>query len=248
MTYALPAYIWVLKGIAAPAMPALLGLVLYRGARASGVARPRALLVGVGAFGALLAWVIAAAALADLGAFRFSPAATIPRIAAVAVVEVAALLLASRIPLVRRSLADHRAPARLALVHVVRVQGIVFVLVMLLGGLPAVFALPAGLGDFAIGVAAPFVAARIFRGGTYGRSFREFNLLGILDLVVAGTIAVVAARLAVTPSTAALGQLPLAVVPAAQVPLAIAVHLVSLDLVRRPRAARTTPAIDRPAA
>jgi hypothetical protein len=248
MTYELPAYIWVLKGVSVLGMPAMLGIALYRGATAAGVARRAALLLGLGTVGALVGWVIAAAVLAGLGAFRFSSTAPVPRVLVVDVAVIAALLLAARLPIIRRSLGDHRAPARLALVHTFRIQGIVFVLVMLLGGLPAVFALPAGLGDLAIGIAAPFVAAGVVRREGYGRGVWEFNLIGILDLVVAGTIAVMVPRFGVAPSTAALGLLPLAVVPAAQVPLAVAVHLLSLDRIRRSRAARPIPAIERPAA
>src|SRR5215472_7840765 len=89
----LPAYIWVLKGVAAPAMPAMLGIALYRGARASGVSRRAALLVGTGAFGVLIAWVIAAAVLAGMGAFRFSTTAAVPLLAVVSLGVVVALLV-----------------------------------------------------------------------------------------------------------------------------------------------------------
>jgi len=57
--------------------------------------------------------------------------------------------------------------------------------VMAQGHLPAAFALPAGLGDIALGVSAPFVARRLAHGtGRIGAV--RFNVLGILDLIVAG--------------------------------------------------------------
>jgi hypothetical protein len=104
------------------------------------------------------------------------------------------------------------------------------------GHLPAVFALPAGLGDIATGLAAPFVAWRLTRGGGRARAV-WFNLLGILDLVVALTIGFLAGLgpwrpLEVTPSTEPLSLLPLALVPTTAVPLAIALHLVSLARLR----------------
>ena len=40
----------------------------------------------------------------------------------------------------------------------------VFLLTMALGHLPALFALPAGLGDIAAGIAAPLVARRLAQG------------------------------------------------------------------------------------
>jgi hypothetical protein len=103
---------------------------------------------------------------------------------------------------------------------------------MALGHLPAIFALPAGLGDIATGLAAPFVARRLAQGGGRTRAV-WFNLFGILDLVVALGIGFLAGLgpwrpLAVTPSTEPLSLLPLALVPTVAVPLAIALHLVSL--------------------
>jgi len=93
------------------------------------------------------------------------------------------------------------------------------------GHLPAAFALPAGLGDIAIGVTAPFVARRLASNAGAVR----FNVLGILDLVIAAGIAFLLSGLVeVTPSTAPLRLLPLALIPTAPVPLALALHIVSL--------------------
>jgi hypothetical protein len=116
---------------------------------------------------------------------------------------------------------------------------------MALGRLPAIFALPAGLGDIAAGLAAPLVARRLAQG-TGRRRAVWFHLFGILDLVVALGIGFLAGLgpwrpLEVTPSTEALSLLPLVLVPTTAVPLAIALHLVAL---RRLRAA-ARPAEDR---
>jgi len=57
----------------------------------------------------------------------------------------------------------------------------------------------------------------------------RFNVLGILDLIVAGSIGFLLFRVVeVTPSTAPLFLLPLALIPTTAVPLAIALHIVSL--------------------
>jgi hypothetical protein len=62
-----------------------------------------------------------------------------------------------------------------------------------------------------------------------------FNVLGILDLIVAGSIGFLLFRVVeVTPSTAPLFMLPLALIPTVAVPLALVLHIVSL---RRLRAA-----------
>jgi hypothetical protein len=63
----------------------------------------------------------------------------------------------------------------------------------------------------------------------------RFNVLGLLDLVVAVSLAVLLGLpglVAVTPSTDALRLLPLALVPTVPVPLAVALHIVSLHRLR----------------
>ena len=86
----------------------------------------------------------------------------------------------------------------------------VFLIVAVLGKLPAAFVLPAGLGDMAIGVSAPFVARRLTRGtdrrATNGAVW--FNIMGIVDLVVAVSLGLLAGLgpsplLHVTPTTVA---------------------------------------------
>lgn len=107
--------------------------------------------------------------------------------------------------------------------------------VMALGHLPPIFALPAGLGDVAVGLAAPLIARRLARGDRRGA--RAFHLLGLLDLVVAFTLGYLAAPgpsrlLAAIPSTEPMTLLPLALIPTVAVPVAIALHVVSLRQLR----------------
>jgi hypothetical protein len=137
---------------------------------------------------------------------------------------------------VSRIFAQPDALWRLTVPQVFRVEGVTFLVAMALGQLPAVFALPAGLGDIAIGVEAVFVA-RNLRGGVVGRSVVWFNILGLVDLVVALGVGFAAAPaavrlLSVSPSTEAISLLPLALIPATLVPLAAALHLLSLRKLR----------------
>src|SRR6266704_1292623 len=99
-----------------------------------------------------------------------------------------------------------RAPALLP------VAGVVFLLYPALGHLPALFALPAGLGDIAAGIAAPLTARRLAQG-TGRRAAQWFNAFGITDLIVALTLGALTGYqlLNVTPSSAPIGELPLAV-------------------------------------
>jgi hypothetical protein len=101
------------------------------------------------------------------------------------------------------------------------------------------FALPAGLGDIATGIAAPLVARKIARG-TGRRAALWFNAFGLTDLVTALTLGALTGfqLLNVTPSSAPITELPLALIPTATVPLFFALHITSvITLVRAPRPA-----------
>jgi hypothetical protein len=124
-----------------------------------------------------------------------------------------------------------------------RALGVVFLVEWMLGALPGTFALPAGIGDVAIGLAAPFVAARLKRGASNAREIAIlWNVLGIADLVTAVATGVLTTPgplhvLAVDSSSRALTMLPLVLVPTVAVPFSFLLHLVCLHrLVGRVRA------------
>jgi hypothetical protein len=206
--------------------------VLYRGAIAAGVGRRAATAVAATSAAVLGGWIVVSGLLADAGVYRQDPGEAMPWFLVAVAGTLIALLLATRIPIVSRILADPGTPARLALPHTLRVTGLAFLIAMAQGHLPAAFALPAGLGDIAIGVAAPFVARQLARGSGRAGAVR-FNVLGILDLVIAGILGfLLLGLIEVTPSTEALTLLPLALIPTAAVPLTVALHIVSLRRLR----------------
>jgi len=100
--------------------------------------------------------------------------------------------------------------------------------------LPALFALPAGLGDMAIGFVAPWMVLALVRQADFAASaaFIRWNVLGILDLVVAVTLGTLIATLATGApgeiSTAPMATLPLLLIPAFLVPLFLMLHAVAL--------------------
>jgi hypothetical protein len=233
----LPGYVWALTIAGCVGIPLLTALALYRGGLAA-VGRRTATGVAV-VFGTVwVGWVLVSGVLAGADTYRQSPRVPNPWLAVAAVGTLVAALLATRIPVVARILADPGTAARLAVPQTLRAIGGVFLAVLALGQLPAVFALPAGLGDIAVGVAAPFVAYRLSRGT--GRTAGVwFNALGIVDLVVAVSIGALAGLGPVhvidsTPSTLEITLLPLALIPTTAVPLAVALHIVSLRRLRRP--------------
>ena len=162
------------------------------------------------------------------------------------------VLALSRIPVVVRALSAPGMASRLELPHTFRMlDGAAFLIIMALGHLPALFALPAGLGDIIAGIAAPLAAHRLAQG-TGRRAALWFNAFGLTDLVTALTLgAVTAYRLVqVTPSGAPISELPLALVPTVGVPLLFAVHITSVSALARarraprPAAVRLTAAVE----
>jgi hypothetical protein len=148
------------------------------------------------------------------------------------------LLALRRIPVVARALTAPGMVSRLELPHTFRVvEGTAFLLIMVLGHLPALFALPAGLGDIAAGIAAPLVAYRLARG-TGRRAALWHNAFGMTDLVVALTLGALTGfqLINITPSAAPIFELPLALIVTAGVPLLLALHITSMStLARAPR-------------
>jgi hypothetical protein len=233
--YDQPSYVWALVLIGVIGIPATTSVMLYRGALGAGLTRRKALGVAVAAAYLLGGWIVISGFLARGGVYADASGRTSPWFGLAFLGTLTVLLLATRIPAVSRILADPRTVARLTIPHTFRIVGVSFLIAMALGDLPAMFALPAGLGDIAIGVSAPFVARRLRQQDHEGAV--RFNVLGIIDLVVALTIGFLAGLgpwqpLDVTPSTEALALLPLALVPTTAVPLAITLHIVSLRRLR----------------
>ena len=226
--YDLPGYVWAMVLTGVIGILATTAVMLYWGAVATGVRRRTAVALGATAYAVFTGWLVLSGLLARGGAYA---AGSGPWLAVAFTGVLASLLLATRIPLLSRILTNPTVLPLLVVPNTLRVTGIMFLTVMALGHLPAIFALPAGLGDIAIGLSAPSVARRLARGDRRGAV--RFHVLGIVDLVVALTIGFLTGLgpiqpFAVTPSTEPLGLLPLVLVPTVAVPVTIALHIVSL--------------------
>jgi hypothetical protein len=120
-----------------------------------------------------------------------------------------------------------------------RFAGLGFLALHAHGVLPGAFAWPAGLGDIAIGVTAPWLVLALLRRPQFaaGRVFRIWNLLGILDLVVAvgsGTLgSLLGAGAAGEVTARPMAHLPLVLIPAYFVPLFVMLHITALAQARR---------------
>ena len=189
---------------------------------------------------ALALWFVAAAALGSMGALRAGPGEWPLALLAAVTLPIAAFLalyLGSR-PF--RAFVLGRDLRLVTMMQAWRVAGFAFLALYAQGLLPGVFAWPAGLGDIAIGATAPFVALALVKRPDFaaGKAFIVWNLLGILDFVVAvgtGILAsgAVAGLAASGPTTAPMGVLPLVLIPGFAVPLFTILHLVALFQARR---------------
>jgi hypothetical protein len=233
-----PAYVWALTIGGPTAIAAAICIALCSGAMRAGLGRVRAALLGGAAAFLLGGWYTATVVIAGRGWYDTRPG-QVPWLPIAAAGSLGTLLAATRIPVVARALTAPGMASRLVLPHAFRVTGVFFLLYLAHGHLPALFALPAGVGDIAAGVAALLVALRLARG-TGRHAAVWFNAYGLTDLAVGITLGALTSYglLHVTPSTAPISQLPLALVIAADVPLMIALHITSLvTLARAQRAA-----------
>ena len=234
-----PAYLWVIIIAGVAAIAAATCVVLYGGAVRAGLGRRRAGLLAGAAAVVFGGWLAASAVIAGHGWYHRTLAQG-PWLPVAVAGFLGVLLALSRIPVVARALNAPGMASRLLLPHSFRVEGVVFLLYMAFGHLPALFALPAGLGDIATGFAAPLVARRLARG-TGRRAALRFSVFGLTDLVLALILGALTAfgLLHISPSAAPILELPLALVPTVGVPLLFALHITFLQALAR--AARPAP-------
>lgn len=196
----------------------------------------------LGIMALLSAWFVAALLLSTNGFFR-TASFRIPTIQyGLLIPIVGGLILFWRWPLLKRAV--EAVPQEwLVSLQVYRVEGALFLLVLALGLAPAEFALPAGIGDIAVGLLAP-IAGIVYarRQRDAAAIVRAWNFLGLTDLIVALTTGFLSApsqlqRLAFDRPNTLIGAFPLVIIPVFLVPLSILLHLASLYKLRQTHAA-----------
>lgn len=207
----------------------LIAFAIWRivAARAS---RPARLGLGV----ALAAWLGLAAVLAPAPATLAGQGNSYvnPLIPAFALAAFAAVLVGyRRSPALRAAVASASVPALIG-VQVYRVVGLLFIVLLAQGQLPAYFAEPAGWGDIFVGLTAVPVAVALARHLPGARALAvAWNVFGLLDLVVA--VGMGTGLLARAPAAAAMGVFPLILIPTFVVPLSVILHVIALARLRR---------------
>jgi hypothetical protein len=186
----------------------------------------------------LVAWFAAAILSSWFGLYQ-GAATRIPTIEfGLLVPIITGVVLYRTSPFLRRMTAA--APQSLLVgIQFFRVEGVIFLVLLLSGSLPGVFALPAGTGDVAVGLLAPAVAWAFTRRGSTGL-VRAWNLLGLADLAVAVTTGFLTSPspmqvFALDRPNTLITAFPLVMIPVFLVPLAVLLHLASLATAHRAR-------------
>ena len=203
-------------------------------------AAPKGVRIGLGVF--LAGWVALAFALAPSPATLAGrdPFYLTPLLAIFALGSFAAALLGFGLsPALRRAVEAASLPAVIG-VQFYRALGVLFIILLAQGQLPAHFAAPAGWGDIFVGLTAPLVALALIRRTAGARALAlAWNVFGLLDLVVAvgmgtGVLApyLVPELGSRVPSAAAMGVFPLILVPTFAVPLSVILHVIALARLR----------------
>lgn len=219
---------------------ALAGVLIAGIAHAARAASSK-LTLWVGA-GAIAAWFATAIVVAKQGIFEQTQTTTFPPPigAGIAIPIVLGCVLLT-LPAVKRAI-DQISLQWLVGVQLYRVFGALFLIAYLQGDMPAEFALPAGIGDVLVAIAAPFVAISIARNGIQTARTRvvAWCALGILDLAVALTCGFFTApsafqQLALDSPNAAIMSYPFVLIPTFAVPVALILHVCVLARVLKQR-------------
>jgi hypothetical protein len=189
--------------------------------------------------GALAVWFVAVLALGAGGAFDAGPERPPLPILIAIVAPIALFALAYRGSSRVRAFALGLDLRLLTAMQSWRVLGAMFLAFYAFGMLPGLFAWPAGLGDAAVGLAAPFVVQAMIAGrANWQRSVLWLNIAGILDFVGAVGTGVLSSNsslgfFATGAPAVSMGALPLSLVPTFAVPLWTILHIISFIQLRR---------------
>jgi hypothetical protein len=193
----------------------------------------RVLLFGV------LVWFGAMSWLAANGVFVSGPGERPLTLAVAFLAPILLFLAGMRVASLRRLFVSI-PPVFLVALNGWRFIGLGFLMGYAEGILPGGFAWPAGLGDIAMAVTAPWIAARVAADDRFrfGSSFLAWNLFGIADFVIAVSLGTLYGwpGFASSVDTALVQRLPFALIPCFFVPLVAMAHITLLEQRRERRA------------
>lgn len=195
--------------------------------------RHRALLWSISSF--LTVWLSLAIVLATQGFFRTGPEAPAPRIAYALIPFILGYGVLFVSPTFRRLVAEI-PPQWIIGLQANRLLGGLFLVAYAQGQLPlpALMAIPAGVGDLLVGLAAPVVAYLFIAKHRNARRIGVlWNMAGIIDLLIAVATGVLTSPgpfhfLALETPNLLMSAYPFAIIPAFGVPVWVLLHFFSL--------------------
>jgi hypothetical protein len=129
-----------------------------------------------------------------------------------------------------RQVKYNKTTSLLVAVHTWRILGIFFLWGASLGILPPAFGIPAGVGDILIGVTAMPFAYFLWKGFSWSKyALVVWSVLGIADLVNAVSLGLITAS---EFGTSTMTLFPWVLAPTVGVPLALALHGITLYRLR----------------
>ncbi len=204
------------------------------GEQAAGSATGRVVLL------AGLGWFLAVAAMALAGLFDAAPGERPWLILAAVVLPIVAFSASYRGIGTFRSWVLALDARHLILLHSWRMIGMGFVFLYFHDRLPALFALPAGLGDAMAAVGAVYLGIAMYEKAetVTRRRILTWNAFGLLDFVVAVSLGVLtrsgeALHFNGQVGSEIMGTFPLALIPAFAVPFLVITHLIVYVQLRR---------------
>ena len=232
MTTPIQMFVQVFAGGPALALAILVSALIARSAGAIG--RAQNTYVTAGAL-VLAAWFGVVTAIAGAGAFNDAVTGNyaVPLLALTLALPIAVgVTVGLRSSAIRQLISQSNIQPAVIAVHALRIiPGSVFVVMALLSVLPAIFAVPAGVGDALVGSGA-LLASRWVSSGRWGRALL-WNVFGLVDFVNGATLGLATTPgplhlLQTNPTSTLFWMQPLAIVPIFMVPIYTLLHLVSV--------------------
>jgi|SRR5579872_4915565 len=228
---AVPAWVSTLALVVAIALPTTLWHAFERAGTEAKISGARSMSKWLAA--ALFLWVTMAVLLSLLGFFEADPLARVPNISYTFVPLLSGIILWPASRIFRETLRAVR-PDWIIRIQTYRLLGITYLIGWRYGLMPAVFSIPASVGDSLVGSSALFVAFQVYHGRPGAGSAAKFwNIFGLADILVAVTLGALTTPgpfhiLAKDGQYVLITTFPMVLLPTIIVPLSILCHLYSL--------------------
>ena len=232
MTTPVQMFVQVFAGGPALALAILVAVLIARSAGAIG--RAQNTYVTTAAL-VLAAWFGVSTAIAGAGGFNGAVTGNfaVPLLALTLALPIAVgVTVALTSSAIRQLISQPSIQPGVIAIHALRIiPGSVIVVMAPFGVLPAIFAVPAGLGDVLVGSGA-LLASRWVSSGRWGRALL-WNVFGLVDFVNAAALGLATTpgplhALQTNPTSALFWMQPLAIVAIFMVPIYTLLHLVSV--------------------